>query len=403
MKLKHVFIVFKKEVKDIIRDRRTIITSFVAPLVLMPVLLLITGGSVQKFEKELRENVRVALASNSNTGDIKRVAGEIVAVNPDIELVDTEDPIGALKNGDVRAVLEIDPDYKDKLSQYKPFTINIYYKRGEAESESSLNILKAAISQYNSKVVVERIKALGQSVDILEPVRINEINEADEKKSSNMMVLMMLPMLMAILVVVGGIPAATDLVAGEKERNTFEPLLTTAPSRLSILLGKYLAVTLFSLFSVLATVSGYFIGYTINPNFINMGIEGDTGLLNVPAGTLVLAILISIELGMTFAGIQIALSTFAKSFKEAQTYLSFLIFVGMIPGYATMFMQPTDVKLYMMFTPILNTVAAFKLVLGGVINYTYLVLALATSLIYVVLALLLAAWTFNNEKYLFRN
>lgn len=106
---------------------------------------------------------------------------------------------------------------------------------------------------------------------------------------------------------------------------------------------------------------------------------------------------------MVFAAIQLAISTFARSFKEAQTYLSFLTFIAMVPGYATMMMQPEDLRPLMFFVPLLNAIASLKMSLGGVINYAYLGIGLATSVVYVILSLMLAAWMFNKEKYLFRN
>jgi len=106
---------------------------------------------------------------------------------------------------------------------------------------------------------------------------------------------------------------------------------------------------------------------------------------------------------MTFSGLQLAISTYARSFKEGQTYLSMLMFVVMIPAYATMMIMPNDIQMYMYLIPVLNTVSAFKLVLGGMTNYTGLILAVATSLVYVVLSLLIAASMFKNEKYLFRS
>jgi len=117
----------------------------------------------------------------------------------------------------------------------------------------------------------------------------------------------------------------------------------------------------------------------------------------------VLALLITIALGMTFSGIQIALSTIAKSYKEAQTYLSFLMLATMIPGYATMFMQASDLSPVMFALPVMNTVAAFKMVLSGSIDYFNLVLALATSIVFVALTLAFAASLFKKEKVMFRN
>lgn len=403
MNPRHVWIVFRKEVRDIIRDKKTLLTSILVPMIMIPALNLLVGGGAEKFQKNLSENIAIAISEASSTAETKAlVQNEIIRDFPNIHLIEPGDTAKAIKDGEVRVALNFEKDYAQKLKEGKPFSITLEYDKNSTKSEVGVDIVRNAIEKFNKKVVVSRITALGANPDILEPVRIEENSVVPEKQSGNMMLMMMLPMMMGILMVVGGIPAATDLVAGEKERNTFEPLLTTKPGRASILIGKYLTVTLFSFTSVVATMAGFVIGYLINPKSMSMGMESGGGFA-IPATALLLVILISITQGMTFAGIQIALSTYAKSFKEAQTYLSFLIFIAMVPSYATMFMQPSEVPLYMFLVPILNTISSFKIVLGGAINYASLALALISSLAYVAISLWLAASLFNKEKVLFRS
>ncbi len=403
MKARHIWIVFKKEVKDIIRDKKTVITSIVVPMILIPAMNILMGGGVQSLQKGITENVTIALAKDSNTPEAAKLVKEkIIASNPNIKLIQADDPVASIKNEGVRIVLEFEKDYSSKLAAGKTFEIKLLYDKSKTKSEGAVGIVSEAIRNFNRNVVQERIAALGLDPDILEPAKIVENNVADPKQGGNMVMMMTLPLMIGLLVALGGIPAATDLVAGEKERNTFEPLLTTKPDRASLLIGKYLTVTLFSMVSVAAIVAGMVIGYAINPNSLTMGSGGQIGGFNIPPLAGVLSIIITIALGMTFTGIQIALSTYARSFKEAQTYMSFLIFAAMIPGYATMFMQPNDIQMYMYLLPVLNTIAAFKMLLGGLINYLNLLLALGSSILYVVGTLWLAARLFTKEKMLFR-
>ncbi|HHW47539.1 MAG TPA: ABC transporter permease [Clostridiaceae bacterium] len=404
MNIKHVWIVFKKEVKDIARDKKTLITSLLVPMIIIPLMNILVGGGVQKMQRDITENISIALSENSRTDEIKElIQNDILGNWPNIKLIDVDDPIEAIRQEVISAVLDFEKDYKEKMESGKPFTINIIYDRMKLKSEASLQMLSQAIGEFNARVVRERLTALNINPEILEPARIEHTDVADENKSSNPILIMTLPFMLGLLVVVGGIPAATDLVAGEKERNTFEPLLTTKPDRASILLGKYFTVTLFSFVSVVSIIIGFAIGYMINPNSLTMGTGTEITGFNIPTPALVLAILIAIALGMTFAGIQIALSTYARSFKEAQTYLSFLMIAAMIPGYATMFTQPADIQLVMYFIPVINTISAFKMVLSGTINYTNLLAALLSSVVYVALTLTLATSMFNKEKALFRS
>ena len=404
MKLKHVMIVLRKEIKDLIRDRRTIISSIVIPMILIPLVNIVMGGGIQKFEQDMNENVTVALSQSSNTAEIRElVRDRILSKNPNIILVDTDDPVKALENNEIRCIIELESSYKEKLEEGKPIRVTLQYDESKSKSQAAADIVAWAVDEFSAEVIEERIIALGLDPAILQPVQIERMNIAPNDKGNNMMLEMMLPFLISMLVAIGGIPAATDLVAGEKERNTFEPLLTTMPDRGSLLLGKYLAVTLFSFVSLIAIMAGLSIGYMINPNSLTIGVdEGLKGITLEPLAV-VLALLITIALGMTFSGIQIALSTIAKSYKEAQTYLSFLMLATMIPGYATMFMQASDLSPVMFALPVMNTVAAFKMVLSGSIDYFNLVLALATSIVFVALTLAFAASLFKKEKVMFRN
>ena len=404
MKARHIWIVFKKEVRDILRDRRTIITSILVPMILIPLLNTLVGGGAESLQKGMTENITIALAQGSNTPEtVKLVEDKIIPANPNIRLVNADDPVDAVRSEKVRIVLEFEKGYEVKLAEGKTFDIKLIYDKSKTKSEAAVGIVSEAVRSFNRTVVAERITAMGLDASILEPSNIIEDNVADKKQGGNMMLMMLLPLMVGLLVALGGIPAATDMVAGEKERNTFEPLLTTKPGRASLLLGKYLTVTLFSLVSVAAITAGLFIGYAINPNSLTMGSGEQIGGFSIPPLAGVLSLVITISLGMTFTGIQMALSAYARSFKEAQTYMSFLMFAAMIPGYATMFMQPADLQSYMFVFPVLNTIAALKMVLGGVINYTNLVLALGTSLLYVAGTLWLAARFFNKEKILFRS
>ena len=402
--LKHVWIVFKKEVKDIIRDRRTIITSILVPMILIPLLNILVGGNVEKLNRDITENITVALSESSNTEEIRNlVKNEVIKDYPNISLIEVDDPIEAIKESKVRVVLDFEEDYLTKLNEGKPFVIKLLYDKSQTKSEGSLGFIWDAIDNFNRKIVERRLDTYGISKDILTPAVIEESNIADEKESAGSILAMIFPILIVILMSSAGIAPPTDLVAGEKERNTFEPLLTTKPSRLSLLVGKYLTVTLFSFITVIATMVGVIIGYVINPSSFSMGSGTNITGFSIPPVALLLVIIISITLGMTFSALQIAFSTYAKSFKEAQTYLSFLMIAVMIPGYATMFMQPKEIPVYMFFVPVLNALSAFKTVFGYSIDYTYLFYTLGSSVVYVIISLWLTASLFTKEKFLFRS
>lgn len=406
MNIRHIWIVFKKEARDLARDRRTLVSSLLIPLIMYPVLFGLMGMGMDKLDRDIQQNITVALSAASNTEETRDLLMlQIFAGKESIRLVQLErEPLEAIKNGEVRFVFEIEQDFAEKLAEGKTFGISILYDDSDTMAVGSIGILTQAIQSYSQSVVAGRLVDLGISPELMVPLRLEHAAFPDEQKSGNHMILMMLPMMMTIMIAVGGIPAATDLVAGEKERSTFEPLLTTKPGRMSLLFGKYLTVTLFSLVSVVAQFTGMMMGVIMNPSYLS--IDGSTSSwsgFSIPPVALTLVILITLALGMVFAGLQLAISTYSRSFKEAQTYLSFLIFVAMIPAYATMMLQPGDLQTFMFAIPLLNAIAALKMVLGGAINHTNLSIALASSALYVAITLVFSAGLFKKESVLFRS
>jgi len=403
MKWKHIMTVFKKELKDIVRDRKTLFSSIVVPIFLMPVIFLLVGGSTAKMSEEMTTNITVALTAESYSQAAQDFLKESLETQgEDITIVDpVDDPWEAINSKKAKLVVSLDRDFEEKLEKNEPFTLKIYYDNSLSRSGGAVGSLRSAITKLNGKIAEQRLEAMGIDPAILTPVLV-ETENVSRTGEGNMMLMMLLPMLIAMLVAVGGIPAATDLVAGEKERMTFEPLLTTRPSRMSILIGKYLTINVFSFASVISTLTGMLLAFLINPASITMGL-GQIGGFRLDYVSAVLCVIVTLLLGMTFSGLQLAISTYARSFKEGQTYLSLLMFVVIIPAYATMMVMPNDIQLFMYLIPVLNTISAFKLVLGGLTNYTGLLLAVLTSLVYVALSLLIAASMFRNEKYLFRS
>jgi len=117
----HVWIVFKKEVKDIVRDKKTLLTSIFVPMLLIPVLSMLVGGSIEKLNRDISENVTIALTKESDTDEISNIVeNQIIRDYPNIKLIEVDDPIKAINESKVRLVLDFEKDYASKLKEGKP-------------------------------------------------------------------------------------------------------------------------------------------------------------------------------------------------------------------------------------------------------------------------------------------
>ena len=173
MKLKHVMIVLKKEIKDMIRDRRTIISSIVLPMILIPLINIVMGGSIQKLEKDMNENVTVALSQSSNTAEVRElVRDRILSKNPNIVLVDADDPARAIENDEIRCIIDVENTYAEKLNKGQPIKITLQYDESKTKSQAAAEIVSMAVGEFSAEVVEERIVAMGFDPAILQPVQV---------------------------------------------------------------------------------------------------------------------------------------------------------------------------------------------------------------------------------------
>ena len=233
-----------------------------------------------------------------------------------------------------------------------------------------------------------------QPIDIVE-------DTVDKKENGvgKMMIVMLVPLLLIIYSITGTMAAATDLGVGEKERGTLEPLLTTKASRMSILWGKLFAIAIMGIIISLASLSSLFIAMQQKNGIFSSAGKAD---LNLNSANIILIMLIPILLTMVFGAIQLSISIYAKSFKEAQTYLSPVMIIGMILAYLTMLKDAKSIEGYYFNIPITNASCLIKELLVGIYNYNHIAITFIWMIVYVVAALLFARYMFSREDVVFR-
>lgn len=268
-------------------------------------------------------------------------------------------------------------------------------------------IIKSKIKEINNILAEEKLNELNIPKDVLELVDIGQIDISteisDTGRSVNQFLIMLLPTYLVTIIVTAGTPIAIDIVAGERERNTFEALLSTRANRLSILIGKFMAVLAFALIATFMAFIGLVLGIVLNPEIIALvgqilGISTIITPIYIPILALILLILSIITLTILFAGIQIAISTWSKTLKEAQTYLSYLMFPATVPAFITIFMGASDMQLYMAFIPVFNTIASFKMIISGVIDYGFLIAGVLSNIVFIFAIMYGIIKLFNNEN-----
>lgn len=407
MSRKHIAVVFLKELKDTLRDRKTLLSSIFLPVIVLPLMLFFVGGGLSNLQEDISTNTTVAVIGGQGDAELfDFVRDELLASDQSIKLIKTAEPAEDLRRGRVKGLIIIEEGYSQKVLAEQPFEVKIVYNPNSAASSGSAEKIIQAVSAYNANVGYARLTQLGIDPSILTPAMVGRqklddylgVPENERAGTDNMLLQLLLPLAAGVFVISGGMAAAIDLFAGEKERKTFEPLLTTRAGRMSILVAKYMVVLIYAFISCLAQVLGLVIGGLLQPDVFGM-----YGQLALPAEAIVLTFANILLLGMIFAGIEIFLSMLARTFREAQTYVSMLLFIPLFITYATLYIQSGDIKLWYMLVPVLNAICSIKLVLAGDINTPMLVISAASSLAYLMLTLLATRRMFNRENLLFHN
>lgn len=389
----YTWIVFKKELMDTFRDRKTIVTSILIPILIFPIITFVMGVAMQGFFDDVESHVPVAMMGEETE------LTEFLADSDLVEIRNVEDPMDALSNLDVFVVVETQSEFTEQLEREDPADVVLHYDESSQKSSMAMGTVNGLITEFQQRVVKRRLENLGMDPQILAAVHTESRAlkmEGTGNPVGSMLYMMLLPLMLTMWSAVGGIPAATDLGAGEKERQTLEPLLTTRASRSQILFGKYFAVVIASVMGMIASLIGFLLATLLNPSVLSSG-----GLL--PIKSVIVIAVACLGLNFTFSAFELAISFYARNFKEAQTYLSPVTILVMIPAYFTLYLDGKLIPDSYFHIPIINTIAIIKEALAKIYDPRHLLIVGIWLAVYVGVALLYTRRMFNRESVIFRN
>jgi len=393
------WIVFRKEMIDTLRDRRTLLVMVLIPLLAFPLMMkIVTSVTSAQVKKTMEKRLVVAyIESIPNSALLTKLKGEsLFDLRTDISEKEIKTGI---ENGRVDFGLVLSPEFNEELSANKPGTLQFYYK-GSDEGEMTKKRIDALLEQYEEEILNERFGRLGLERNIASGLNIVHRDVATMKEKIGEKIGGLIPYLFIIFCFLGSMYPAIDLAAGEKERGTIETLLVAPIGRMTIVFGKFAIVVAAGLFSVVLSFVGLFFSIKsmseIPEEFIG------AFLTSIEPITLISILLLLIPLSVLFAAIMLAISIFAKSFKEAQNLIGPMNFIVIIPAFIGML---PGVKLDMMtaWIPILNVSLATKQLMMGNADAGLLAIVYGSSLILATVALLFCTHWFNKESVLFRS
>lgn len=391
-------IVFKKELRDLFRDRKTILVSILIPLVIFPFMFFAIGKAASSNTKSVEENFHISIKGGENSQFVNFIKQE-----PKIKLKESENLEEDVKDGKLLLALEVPNNIDSLIKDEKQAGVNIIYDNTSQQSMMAQSIIENYIQDYSKQVVAVRLQERNMNTEILTPVKIDyRTTSKEEEGLGKMMLSMMLPLFLVIYSITGPMGAAIDLGAGEKERGTLEPLLTTQVGRMSLLWGKFGAISIVGLLSTLSSLIGIGMAfYQSGKSAMDISISANS-LLSMGISGIALIFIMVILLNLVFGSLELAISIYARSFKEAQTYLTPLNIVAIIPIYATYMLDARNIDTYYFHIPIANVVCVMKEILAGVFNTGHILITFAWIMIYIIAAILFARYMFSREDVIFR-
>jgi len=407
LKLKSTMVVFLKELRDILRDRRTILSMILFPVAIFP---LIGFGSAKfammQAKKMQAKTSSVVWIGEANVKYLADRIGEIPGIDLMNQKLDSTQAAELLDEKSIEVFVIVPADFQarlDDITEGKADVtvpqIRIYLKDSRTQSQRVRSKIVAMLSQVRQEITTAYMQANQIPIELINPFTIESHNIASRKEMGGMVIGSFLPYVIILMSLTGAMYPAIDLTAGEKERGTLETLLVAGVDRIDIVIGKFLTVFTTSVVTVTLTicsmaVSGY-VALKQVPEF-GQAVDLSLGLFEV-----MIMILAMIPLSAIFSSLLMTLSLFAKSYREAQTYISPLMFIVIIPAMSSL-MPDTEASQTMAFIPIANVSIMLKDGLSGSFDLGISAITMGVNLLLAVGGLMLVLRMFKKESVLFK-
>ncbi len=383
-----------KELLDTFRDKRMLVAMIGVPVVLYPLLFVLATQAALVQQSRTEEQVsRVALV-----GPGTEAIAQWLADAGRFEVGGDPGP-GGIASGALDAVVESHGDLTQTLAAGGRAELTIRYDTAEPRSREARERLREVFEKSYERLVAERVKSAGLAETFADPLEVKEENVAPPAKSTGSILGAILPLIMVVMLGVGAFYPAVDLTAGEKERGTFETLLSTPATKLDIVAGKFLAVfTLSMLTGALNLASMLATLWFQLSQFFEADGDGALGrmVIEVPPAAALTLLAILVPLAFFISALMMTVALLARSFREAQAYVTPFFLAIVLPAGAAS-MPSVELDRVTQFIPITNVALLFRDLLLGKAHGEMAFFVFISTAVYALLALLIAAWMFQRE------
>jgi sodium transport system permease protein len=371
------WIVYRKELLEVLRDRRTLMAIGLAALATPLVLFVISQVST----KTATQTYTVGYSGTIPPGL------DILLKATSLNLMPVADPAAAAKQG------------ADIGVAFLLGEIDEYYDPNRQGAQIADIRLQTVLGQYDAAQAAAALQSRGIDPGILTPLKlVAHPLSSPVQAASNAFLSFFLPYILITMILTGGFSAALDSSAGERERRTLEGLLLTPASRSRVLLGKVAAITTVSLAAAVAAIGSMFVALSL---ITLPGSGGSSGHITLSTSVVPVMVWLALLIAVSFSTVTLALGTLAKSFRQGQAYVTPLYFVTILPASLILFIPDFNPSLAYYLIPILNAVLVLR---DAIVHNSVAWSALAVTTVSLVatgaLALFVALRLFTRESLL---
>ncbi len=355
--LKKITVVFRKEWRDALRDSKSLRMALLMPVYFVGVFVASSLFIIHMSNQ--------AKATNNEPIKLAVVGAELLPSLIDwlqergvqVDSVG-DDAYQKVESGQLGYALIIPKDAREKFATGESIELALVFDATNGKLQGAVHFVRQQIWSWNGRIGSLRVLSRGISPAIVNPVHLRDLNVASDQKMG-FMVMASLPMLLILTVFIGSVGFSADMTAGERERRSLESLLITPASSTALVLGKWFNSFSLTLLIVFVEVSLLVVAFAYVP-FKELGLRVDVSPLELAGVFVVLA-----SLALLATSLQFLISLFARSFKDAQTYMGLMVFIPMVPLLYTIF-NPSAYADWFRWVPVLGHQVLIKdLLLGG--------------------------------------
>jgi sodium transport system permease protein len=389
--MRGLFTVFRKEVRENIRDRRALFNSLLLGPILFPLLFVGLMWFLESAEQERQEQtLELPVVGAELAPSLIRYLeqqGTVIQPEPD-------NPEEMVRNQETPVVIRILPDYPEKWREGLPAPVEVISDPSRQESNAAIRRVKTLLLSYGQQIGSLRLQLRGISPQLATPVMIRDV-DLSTPKSRAILAMIFLPYVLMITAFTGATHLAMDTTAGEKERKSLEPLLINPVPRWQIMSGKMITTMAFAMASLALTL----ISFRIVLPYMPVGAFGMDLTLGVD--TLLKILLVISPVAILAAALLTLLAAFAKSYREAQSYMGLVILIPMIPSLIFM-ANPIRAEFWMMAVPLFSqNLLIGEIIRGETVAIPWYALSISSTLAIGLALAVMAATLYNRPKLIF--